>query len=76
MPLDKKELLEAFKNEVCIIKRTEQEEEELEDFEWYDMSVGFFLAKGASVEMAIDLACEARYTHHYWQGDVKDETSK
>jgi hypothetical protein len=39
---------------------------ELDELDWYDMSVGFFLALGLSVEDAYDVATKCRYTHKYW----------
>lgn len=39
----------------------------LDDIQWYDMSVGWFLAKGAKdVDEAVELAVTARYDHQYW----------
>lgn len=57
-----KSRLEQFKEEVC----DNPNAEELKDVDWYAPSIGFFLAKGASIEVAVDLALKARYDHHYW----------
>jgi hypothetical protein len=39
---------------------------ELEVVDWHSLSIGFFIAHGLSVDTAIELANEARYTHQYW----------
>lgn len=41
-------------------------EEDLDQRDWYDMSIGFFLALGATVAQAHHLAVKARYEHQYW----------
>ncbi len=56
-------LLEEFKKEVCERAKEVDPQEELD---WYALSIGFFLAKGATLEEAEKLAVEARYTHQYW----------
>jgi hypothetical protein len=37
-----------------------------EEQDWFSLSLGFFRALGVSCEDCHTLACEARYTHHYW----------
>lgn len=56
-------LLEGFK-EFC---EENTDETLLEEIQWYDMSLGWFLARGADIETAIDLAVAARYDYGYWQ---------
>ena len=58
-----KDFLEEFKVEICD-KSSEIDPDAERD--WFDLSYGFFLARGATVEQAIDLAIEARYKNHYW----------
>jgi hypothetical protein len=58
-------LIEQFKNEVCGDFGIKLDDEILE-IDWYSLSIGWFLAKGASVQDAADLAREARYKHQYW----------
>lgn len=38
----------------------------LDDLLWFDMSIGWFLAKGASIEEAEINAVKARYDYEYW----------
>lgn len=56
-------MLAKFKTEVC--ERSEQVDPG-GDLDWYGLSIGFFLACGATPDQANDLAIEARYTHKYW----------
>ncbi len=42
------------------------EDERFEDLNWYDMSVGFFMALGLTPDEARELANECRYTNQYW----------
>ena len=54
---------ERFKNEVC----SKADEIDLDDeIDWKDMSIGFFLACGLSVEQAKSLATDVRYNKQYW----------
>jgi hypothetical protein len=58
------ELLELFKNEVCLhSKEVDPPDEE----DWYSLSLGFFIGKGTGIEKAHDLSRLVRYTYHYWQ---------
>lgn len=61
--MSEEELLEAFKNEVCE-KAKEVDPDSSQD--WYSLSIGFFVAKGASPEVAHHLATTARYAYQYW----------
>lgn len=61
--MTKDEAISAFKN-FCL--SSQSEDEELEEVEWYDMSIGYFLALGLDVETSIEAAIECRYTHQYW----------
>lgn len=57
-------IMYEFKTEVC---DKSQDIDPEEDEDWSSLSLGYFLAKGLSIEEAQNLACEVRYTHHYWQ---------
>lgn len=61
--MDKQQLLDAFRNEIC--SRVKEIDDEYE-LDWYDFSVGFFLARNPDLSLAHECAREARYTHHYW----------
>lgn len=52
-----------FKKEVCDRSKIVDPEEERD---WYDLSFGYFLSKGLSVEDATTLACVVRYDCQYW----------
>jgi len=58
------EILERFKTEVC---SKSKEIDPGDEYDWYDLSVGYFLAKGLTIADATNLAVEARYQQHYWQ---------
>lgn len=60
---EQKELLEQFRLEVCLNSKAVDPDEERY---WYDLSIGWFLAKGMTINQATDLALEARYTRQYW----------
>lgn len=47
-------------------KANTKKESFLEELDWYALSVGWFLAKGATLEEANTLACKARYDYGYW----------
>ena len=53
-----------FKVEVCD-RFAEVDPHSEED--WYALSLGYFLAKGLSIEESRFTASKVRYTHHYWQ---------
>ena len=57
------EALEVFRTEIC--SRSEEIDYE-GSRDWFDLSYGFFLAKGLSPDQAFEAASEARYTHQYW----------
>lgn len=42
------------------------QEEGLKNSDWYDLSLGFFMALGLSFEDSEKLACDVRYKEHYW----------
>lgn len=62
-------LLQLFRDEICA-RSNEVDPPEDDGLDWYSMSIGFFLAKGATVDQAYDLASKARYTYQYWQTAV------
>ena len=57
------EIIEKFKNEVCI---KFHEDEDFQERDWYDLSIGWFLANGVFKDDAFDLALIVRYDFHYW----------
>lgn len=59
----KKYALEKFKKEVC---ENSKEIDPNEEYDWYSLSLGFFLALGANVEDASKWCIEVRYDHRYW----------
>jgi hypothetical protein len=58
-------LLHDFRAQLCFPEM----EEALGEVDWWDMSLGWFLAKGCSLDEASALAGIARYTHGYWTED-------
>lgn len=56
-------LLEAFRKDVCAKSAKIDPDESLD---WFALSIGFFLARGATISKAHTLAIKARYKHHYW----------
>lgn len=54
---------ECFRREICSNWKTIDPDEERY---WYDMSIGYFLAKGLNIDEATTLACHVRYCEHYW----------
>lgn len=62
--MTKKKLLEEFKK--FAIENGKIVDSELTELDWYDMSIGWFLAKGASLNQAVECALDARYKHEYW----------
>lgn len=59
----KSEVLMADFEAFC---RSHNKKSSLNDIEWLDMSIGWFLAKGATVRQAMHLASKAAYHHEYW----------
>jgi hypothetical protein len=57
-------LLEQFRVDICLRAK---EIDEAADLDWYDMSIGYFLAKGADIEKAFYLARMARYRFQYFE---------
>ena len=49
------------------IEINEKDKEQLEELDWYAMSIGFFIAKGCDIDRAKKFAVKARYDCHYWQ---------
>lgn len=37
------------------------------EYDWYSLSLGFFLAQGLSIENSAELATRARYKDEYWR---------
>lgn len=64
--MTKYEMLCKFRDEVCMNKALNSEDSILADSDWFDMSLGYFLALGASPDCASELALEARYKKQYW----------
>ena len=65
LSIDKARLLKEFL-EFC---SGEGQDEDI-DVDFYDLSVGWFLAKGASVQTAFELAVIARYEAQYGKREV------
>jgi hypothetical protein len=61
--MTKAEMIERFKA-FCQSKAAKAEA--LEEYDWTPLSVGFFIALGASVDDAEEMATTVRYTFHYW----------
>ena len=64
-PAGKKSIkaIDKFREEVC------DKSDEIDpdgNLDWYDMSIGFFLACGLSVDDATTAACWVRYEKLYW----------
>ena len=57
--------LERFKTEIC---NHSKDIDPSSERDWYDLSLGFFLAIGHNIDDATDLAVYARYTCQYWCG--------
>lgn len=58
------ELLELFKNDVCLNKPVT---ENLVNADYFDVSLGYFLGKGADLDQATRCAELALYRHEYWK---------
>lgn len=56
-------LLEDFRKEICESKEIIQA---TNDLNWFELSIGWFLAKGVDIDRAWDMAREVRYTYGYW----------
>lgn len=64
--MTKEEVKEAFRKEVC----EKWQEVDLDSrLDWYDLSIGFFLAKGLNIKEAHELASEVRYKYEYWANE-------
>lgn len=61
--ITKETATELFKN---FCQSEKAKDPELDELDWYDMSIGFFLALGLSVEDAYAVATECMYTRQYW----------
>jgi len=61
---EQKELIfSSFRKRVC---DKSKEVDPSEEYDWHDLSLGFFLSFDITIEEAHELAIEVRYTHHYW----------
>lgn len=66
--MTKDEAMEVFKH-WCIADQAAHKDFQIDpgqEYDWYDLSLGFFSALGFNAEDVHDLAAKARYTHHYW----------
>jgi len=54
---------ERFRKEVCLRSLEIDPDDEID---WRDLSMGFFLACGLTIEQANVLASDVRYNEHYW----------
>jgi len=61
--MNQTELLEKFRKEIC--ERSKEIDEDSQQ-DWYSLSLGFFLACGATPQQAHELSIEVRYKHKYW----------
>ena len=64
---DELKAVQRFREEVCERSETIDPKQE---YEWYELSIGFFLACGLSRDSAVNMAAYARYDQHYWQDDT------
>lgn len=55
--------LQKFKVQVC---DRAAEVDPSDEYDWFALSLGFFIALGLTLDDANALAIEARYDHHYW----------
>ena len=61
--------LKANENHVKAFKKfceDNSKNEYLDEIHWYDLSIGFFMARGLSVSDSVILALFCRYTAQYW----------
>ena len=68
------ELLDAFREEVCLAPWAnrgydEDDQANPSEWQWYDMSIGWFLARGCDIGKATQLAIQARYHYEYWHSE-------
>lgn len=59
-----KDAVARFRVEVCY---RSAEVDPKENFDWYVLSTGFFLACGLSPEVAVEMALHVRYDCNYWE---------
>jgi hypothetical protein len=57
-------ILMNFKTDVC---DKSKEIDPGEEYDWFGISYGYFIAKGLSIDHAHKLSIIARYDYHYWQ---------
>jgi hypothetical protein len=57
------EAMQEFRNFCC----EHNNAEELQEADWFDLAVGYFLGIGFNIKESFDLAGEARYKHKYWE---------
>ena len=63
---DELKAIEEFRDEVCNNGIDPHDE-----YDWYSLSMGFFIAKGVTVERAEELSCMVRYDAHYFDGSIE-----
>ena len=59
-------VLDLFK-QFCLASQSEDDRMDLEEQDWFALSLGYFLAFGLPVPDAFRLAGVARYTYKYWE---------
>lgn len=64
LPLPLKALVDSFKEDCCGLRAIAIDPDSERD--WYDLSIGYFLAKGLSIDQVTDLALIVRYDLQYW----------
>jgi len=63
--MTREEAYEKFKSEVCSYPRTVDPGDEVD---WFDLSVGYFLALDFPIDEVYEMAREVRYKLNYWWG--------
>lgn len=63
VPPDFEEIGQQFKREVCSLS----DAKELQELNWFDLSVGWAIAKGHPPEKAYSFASWVRYVKEYYQ---------
>jgi hypothetical protein len=57
------EALQSFKRNVC--DRAEEVDPD-DQYDWFSLSMGYFLAIGCTLNQAHNLSLDARYKEGYW----------
>jgi hypothetical protein len=70
---DAEPLIREFRADICLRSK---EIDDAYELDWYDMSVGYFLAKGADIEKALELARIARYRFQYFENIRVEKASE